>query len=58
MRELKPFLSAALAFFATYLMGAFFSVSFDISTWSEGARFFTVCMGGGFGIMVYGIATA
>lgn len=43
-----------------YLFGAFFSVSFDISEWSEETRGFITCLGGFCsivtGLMVLGIS--
>lgn len=37
-------LYASLAAIAVYLLGAFYSVSFDISLWSELTRFFVAMM--------------
>lgn len=37
---------AAVCFGLVYLMGAFYSCSFDFSTWCQGARFGVAVVGG------------
>ena len=56
MKLLKATAAGAFAFFVVYLLGAFFSMSFDISTWYEGCRFFVAVVGGLVAIPAFGIA--
>jgi len=51
MRALKIIASVSMAYFVMYLLGSFFSVSFDIKEWHEGARFFTALVGSGVAAM-------
>jgi len=45
-KQLTAIISAVLAFFFCYSIGAFTQVSFDLSKWSEEARGLTGFIGG------------
>jgi len=47
MRALKIITSVSMAYFIAYLLGSFFSASFDIGEWYEGTRFFIAVVGSG-----------
>ena len=42
-----------IVFAVLYLMGAFYSVSFDISQWSDGTRFLVAFIGG---VSIFGVS--
>jgi len=51
MKLLKAIGAGGLVFLWAYLIGAFATASFDISTWSDVARGYTSIMGGGLSFM-------
>ena len=50
---IKSVLVMLFVFTIFYLIGAFFSVSFDISKWEPGCRFFVSMFGGAFSVFSF-----
>lgn len=57
MKFIRSLCAGALAFFFVYLMGAFFSVSFDISQWEDSIRLAVAFLGGCLAFASFATAT-
>lgn len=57
MKQAKGMAAALAGFLAIYLLGVFYSVSFDISTWEDPVRFGIALLGGCAAAFSYAVTT-
>lgn len=57
MNIVKALCASLASFLAVYLLGVFYSVSFDISTWEAPVRFGVAMIGGGFAALTFAVRT-